>query len=586
MCTATASSAGSSDAVESSDWSNPIEVAADGEDGQSITGVNGLLTVSGHVYLTAGQSSSSTPATPYASSYNISAGTFGSLKPGWSTTPPPTIHANLYYFAARYWGTESSAGSGNVSSVSFSSASNHLNLDGVVTFTNTALGNELGPEITVIDGGMIDTGTLSLDALKSSSYVETVAGATGNNVFSLSTSNAAQIMGGGYTGIVHIESWENLVAPIWVRNSVAGYAFGAGTFDNTIGPGCAGYFVSSADSLQTGRTSQTQICSDTYGVRVERSISGSVVSTSHIGNTYAGFDTRNDQYTGWSSGNIHTSQINHDGTAINPAKIAFLSQIQCSSSSARTKAHTEHVGIYLSGSDGSSFPLTAGEWHGIRSGGGNILSQGGDFDNGGGAYIPFTGAHLSVINKSESPEIGDILIDQSVIGITHVSESLTQVVLSSASNQKATIGIFNGKSITSNDTLNGRGPSVLIEDHPYTEEELSNHYALQNATASEEDNPTNTPPLSRSKLKDEFANILDTNDIIQINALGEGAINVCGENGDFEAGDLIVTSSTPGKGMKQDDDIIRSYTVGKVRENVTFSDPAEVKLVACIYLCG
>jgi hypothetical protein len=63
-------------------------------------------------------------------------------------------------------------------------------------------------------------------------------------------------------------------------------------------------------------------------------------------------------------------------------------------------------------------------------------------------------------------------------------------------------------------------------------------------------------------------------------------VNVCGESGDLEVGDLIVSSSIPGKGMKQEDDIIRSYTVAKVRENVTFTDPTEVKMVACIYLCG
>jgi hypothetical protein len=315
-------------------------------------------------------------------------------------------------------------------------------------------------------------------------------------------------------------------------------------------------------------------------------MSGSVVSTSHMGNTSGGFDTQNVQYNGWSSGNVHTSQLNHDGTGSYPSKIGFLSQIQCGSSSSRTKAHAEHVGLYLSGSDGSSFPLTAGSWHGIRTGGGNILTQNGDIDTGTGAVNPFTGSHLSVINKSESIEIGDILIDQLVIGITQVSESLTQVVLSSASNQKATIGIFNGKIITSIDALNRRGPSALIENHPYTEEELANHYAQQAAAASTNGEYVSTPPLSRNKLKDEFADIMDTNDIIQINAVGEGAVNVCGENGDFEAGDLIVTSSTPGKGMKQDDDIIRSYTVAKVREAVTFSDATEVKLVACIYLCG
>jgi hypothetical protein len=42
----------------------------------------------------------------------------------------------------------------------------------------------------------------------------------------------------------------------------------------------------------------------------------------------------------------------------------------------------------------------------------------------------------------------------------------------------------------------------------------------------------------------------------------------------------------PGKGMKQDDDIVRNYTVAKSREAVTFSSPEEVKQIACIYLCG
>ena len=46
------------------------------------------------------------------------------------------------------------------------------------------------------------------------------------------------------------------------------------------------------------------------------------------------------------------------------------------------------------------------------------------------------------------------------------------------------------------------------------------------------------------------------------------------------------SAGVPGKGMRQSDDIVRSYTVAKAREDVTFSDPTEVKMVACIYLCG
>jgi hypothetical protein len=71
-----------------------------------------------------------------------------------------------------------------------------------------------------------------------------------------------------------------------------------------------------------------------------------------------------------------------------------------------------------------------------------------------------------------------------------------------------------------------------------------------------------------------------------MNALGEGQINVCGENGNIEKGDLIVTSAIPGKGMRQSDDIVRSYTVAKARESVSFSSTSEVKMIACIYMCG
>jgi hypothetical protein len=74
--------------------------------------------------------------------------------------------------------------------------------------------------------------------------------------------------------------------------------------------------------------------------------------------------------------------------------------------------------------------------------------------------------------------------------------------------------------------------------------------------------------------------------IVTINSIGEGQVNVCGENGNIEIGDLIVSSSTAGKGMKQDDDIVRSCTVGKAREAVTFASASTVKQIACIYMCG
>jgi hypothetical protein len=105
----------------------------------------------------------------------------------------------------------------------------------------------------------------------------------------------------------------------------------------------------------------------------------------------------------------------------------------------------------------------------------------------------------------------------------------------------------------------------------------------------------NTIPTSLAEYSEEsnsyivssvFQAVYDAHDVLSINSLGEGCINVCGENGNIEMGDYITTSSMPGKGMKQDDDLLHNYTVAKARENVTFSSPTEVKQIACSYHCG
>ncbi len=75
-------------------------------------------------------------------------------------------------------------------------------------------------------------------------------------------------------------------------------------------------------------------------------------------------------------------------------------------------------------------------------------------------------------------------------------------------------------------------------------------------------------------------------DDLLVAGVGEGIINVCGLNGDIEVGDLLTSSSVSGKGMKHDSETIKSYTVAKARQSVTFSSPDEVKQIACIYLCG
>lgn len=62
--------------------------------------------------------------------------------------------------------------------------------------------------------------------------------------------------------------------------------------------------------------------------------------------------------------------------------------------------------------------------------------------------------------------------------------------------------------------------------------------------------------------------------------------NICNENGEVQAGDLLVTSSTPGYLMKQDDDIIRSCTVGKAMEDVVFNEGGQATGIYGYIYCG
>jgi hypothetical protein len=61
---------------------------------------------------------------------------------------------------------------------------------------------------------------------------------------------------------------------------------------------------------------------------------------------------------------------------------------------------------------------------------------------------------------------------------------------------------------------------------------------------------------------------------------------VCDQNGSITKGDLLVTSDTPGYLMKQLDDIIRSSTVGKAMEPVTFNSDGLASGVYGFLYCG
>ncbi len=146
------------------------------------------------------------------------------------------------------------------------------------------------------------------------------------------------------------------------------------------------------------------------------------------------------------------------------------------------------------------------------------------------------------------------MVDTGVAYAKSVSDVITNVTRSTSANQKAVVGVF----------------VVETPDHiPAALSKSGGNYL--------------TPTRIIDPIHDS---IIENKSLIAINSLGEGQVNVCGENGDIEIGDLISSSSTTGKGMKQDDDIVRSCTVGKAREAVTFASASTVKQIACIYMCG
>ena len=64
---------------------------------------------------------------------------------------------------------------------------------------------------------------------------------------------------------------------------------------------------------------------------------------------------------------------------------------------------------------------------------------------------------------------------------------------------------------------------------------------------------------------------------IYINSLGEGAMWVSNKNGLLESGDYITTSSIPGYGQKQDDDVLHNYSVAKILMDCDFNPQLQYK---------
>lgn len=244
--------------------------------------------------------------------------------------------------------------------------------------------------------------------------------------------------------------------------------------------------------------------------------------------------------------------------------------------SALVGASTSGYGLYGSSATGDSACRgeSSSTAHGVRgvhsaataTSGLVGANNGYDFyaDGGGTNYGPFTGAHDVLYKPASIIDIGDIVIDVLCVARKNISNTLFEVEASSTPGQSGSVGVMAVKS------------GSMIEH--YTPAALSVSRKKSNGKNKDDDRPEIRHP--------QYGSIESTYHLGACNSLGEGQINVCGEGGNFQVGDLIVTSSMRGKGMHQADNIVRGNTVAKAREAVSFANAAEVKMIACIYLCG
>lgn len=192
---------------------------------------------------------------------------------------------------------------------------------------------------------------------------------------------------------------------------------------------------------------------------------------------------------------------------------------------------------------------------------------------GRGGVAPFTGQHDGVMEAAAVIEPGDILVDVRVLARPSINDAITLVARSSQANQKTAVGVF-----VSRRQFNGFVPAGLAEDYD----------------AEEPDEGGSLVKVRRTRMVRQFADMMWNHDLVVMNSLGEGLINVCARGGNIEAGDFLTTSPVPGKGMRQvdgllsllPDGILRNHTVARARESVTFTGPNQIRQIACIYLCG
>jgi hypothetical protein len=481
------------------------------------------------------QSTAPTSPTTAQVAYDFNTSTPTISASGWSSTFNPstvgTTTANNKYWSIRVIFQEIFFGGPYTETIS--SVFTWQNMDGLVTFTN--LSGAIGPSgsgATFIDGGSITANSLTVNKITSGTTA-TLNGGT----FALGATGTVL---NGFSGVGAFESNQSgkwgVMAFLEDAGATQAAALGACVFGN--GAPALGVFSATSVSYNSFYTA----------------FSGATNSVAGNGRYNRSIGTPNNM----NLIPVNSSVLNNNDNA------GYFAYFGPTASNRVTEAYianttTVSAGVFrrydTSGSTLINETYLNNGSYSVQSTLGAIFSAGG--------YLPFTGVHDGLIEESDGLAVGDIVVDYQVETVLDPSNIVMLYKKSSVTNQKGVIGVC-----------------LQIFDVPPSDwNEYENTGEVDPITGAPLPNPQPIPnPM--------YYPIPAGQKVIYVNSLGEGTINVTGEGGDIEIGDLIVTSSTPGKGMKQSDDVVRSVTVAKSRQSVTFSSPTDVQTIACIYLGG
>ena len=186
-----------------------------------------------------------------------------------------------------------------------------------------------------------------------------------------------------------------------------------------------------------------------------------------------------------------------------------------------------------------------------------------------GMVVETTGEYNSIITEETEEEIE--LIDN----IPQKIDIKTNTIISEAYTTKENIKRKNYNTITTNEpTINEAQPIVRLTTTKKSKKVFG-------VISNKEDGENRT--FGNGCFFSNYGERTDNR--LFINSVGEGGILVNGENGNIENGDLLCSSSTTGIAMKQTEEYIANYTIGKATMDYNFTGN-ENKLIGCIYYCG